>query len=282
MTEPISNFFDFTQQNKVYQIHYLDWGKAELPVVICAHGLTRNSRDFDYLARSISDQYRVVAIDFPGRGLSDWLEDKNSYAMPTYLEVVQSLLRELNIQSFNWLGTSMGGLIGIILAAQNSGQLKRLIINDVGPEIPTEAIGRINDYLSMAAEFDTKGDFESHIREIYAPFGSLTAEQWQHLANYSHRINSEGKLVSNYDPAIALAFKQTANVKADIWNFWQAITCPVYLLYGENSDILNPAIIAKMKRLQLKLKAKAIKNVGHAPALMDEEQIQLIHNWLND
>ncbi len=282
MINPDSRNINFIHQDKAYKIHYLDWGKLESPVVICAHGLTRNAHDFDFLARSIADQYRVIAIDFPGRGLSDWLDDKNNYIIPVYLEIVDSLLNELKLKSFNWLGTSMGGLIGIILAAQHSNELNRLIINDVGPEIPTQAITRISDYLSITQEFSTTAEFECHIREIYAPFGELTDQQWQHLTNYSHTINDEGKLVANFDPGIAVPFQQATNIKSDLWDLWQTITASVFLIHGENSDILIPSIVQKMKQLQPDLISQSIDNVGHAPALMDKEQIQIIKDWLND
>ena len=282
MTEPVSQFFTFLNQKQSCKIHYLDWGASNLPILICAHGLTRNARDFDFLARSISDQFRVIAIDFPGRGLSDWLDDKTNYSMPLYLNVIESLLNELDINSFNWLGTSMGGLIGIILATQKSNTLKRLIINDVGPEIPTSAVDRISDYLSTVDSFDSQKEFEGHIRQIYAPFGKLTDQQWRHLAEHSQRIDSKGKLASNYDPDIAIPFKQALSMKADLWGYWQAISTPVYLLHGINSDILNTAILAKMKQLQPGLKSRSIERVGHAPALMNESQIQLVRDWLND
>ena len=282
MTNPDSRHFNFTHQNKSYRIHYLDWGTAELQPVICAHGLTRNAHDFDFLAHSIIDQHKVIAIDFPGRGLSDWLDDKNSYIIPTYLGVIENLLDELKISSYNWLGTSMGGLIGIILATLHSNKLNHLIINDVGPEVPSDAAARISDYLSTIQEFETITEFEHHIRDIYAPFGKLTDQQWQHLAAHSHAVNKQGKFISNYDPDIAIPFQQTANQKADLWDLWQTISVPVYLIHGENSDILIPSIIKKMKDLQPDLKSRLIKNVGHAPALMNQEQIQTIKHWLND
>ena len=281
MTKPISRFFDFPLQDHHYRIHYLEWGKTEHPLLLCAHGLTRNAHDFDYLARVICKHHRVIAIDFPGRGQSDWFEDKSCYVMPTYLEIVQILLQQLGIQSFHWLGTSMGGLIGIILASQASNKMQRLLINDVGPQIPIQAVTRIQDYLSTFECFDHKTVFEHYIRRIYAPFGQLSDEHWQHLTDHGYRINENGKLCPNYDPGIAIPFQQSPQTPNDIWDLWQMISCPVYLLHGENSDILDTSIIAKMKQLQPGLITETIKNVGHAPALMDSKQIKLIQSWLS-
>ncbi len=282
MTKPDSQFFAFDHKGKSYRIHYLDWGKTESPVVICAHGLTRNTHDFDYLASAICDQFRVIAIDFPGRGSSDWLEDKNDYVIPTYLQVVSTLLQELSIRSFNWLGTSMGGLIGMILAAQNPQSFQRLIINDVGPEVPSAAANRIIDYLSKSEKFSNLEDFEQHVRQVYAPFGQLTDEQWRHLAKYSYQTDGDGKITSNYDPGIVVPFKTASNAKADLWPLFQSIKAPIYLIHGENSDILLPSILKKMKQLQPNLTSTMIKAVGHAPALMDKDQINIISNWLNN
>ena len=153
MKKPVSKYFCFEHKEIRSRVHYLDWGDPDCPVLFCAHGLTRNARDFDFLANELCEHYRVIAIDYPGRGLSEWLEDKNDYVIPTYVEVSLALFDELNISKVNWLGTSMGGLIGMIAAAFYPQRLNCLIINDVGPEIPQAAAKRITEYLSLPLTF---------------------------------------------------------------------------------------------------------------------------------
>lgn len=281
MNQPSSNYFNFQLNNKRYRIHYLDWGNCERHVLFCAHGLTRNGRDFDFLARVLSKEFRVIAVDYPGRGMSEWLDDKIDYTIPNYVEVSLALLDELKLSTVDWLGTSMGGLIGMCVAAFYPQRLNRLIINDVGPEIPEAAVKRINDYLSLSMEFKNLTDFEQHLRLIYAPFGELNDQQWKHLVTYSHYIDQYGKILANYDPGIVVPFKQNTSDDTDMWEIWKSISNRIYLLHGENSDILSPSIIEKMKQLQTGLISKSVKNTGHAPALMDKAQIELIEHCLS-
>ena len=280
MNQPVSKYLSFQHQDKSRRIHYLDWGNPDQPTVFCAHGLTRNGRDFDFLAHKLSEEYRIIAIDYPGRGLSEWLTDKNDYTIPTYVEVSLALLDELNLNKIHWLGTSMGGLIGMIVAAFHPHRFNSLIINDVGPEIPDAAVKRITDYLLESFKFKNLVDFEQHLRLIYAPFGNLNDQQWTHLTQYSHCINEKGDIVANYDPDIVIPFKQKSSVEADLWAIWKNITSRIYLLHGENSDILSLSIIKKMKQLQPGMMSTTIEHTGHAPALMSKAQIELIKNWL--
>ena len=280
MKQPSSNWFHFKLDGHTYRIHYLDWGAPDNPVLFCAHGLTRNGRDFDCLARDLCKGFRIITPDYPGRGDSDWLLNKTDYTVPTYVDVSLALLDNLKLDTVNWLGTSMGGLIGMIMAAFYPQRLERLIINDVGPEIPQAAVKRISEYLSTTLKFNTLEEFEQHIRLIYAPFGELSEDQWQHLVGYSHTVDDRGKFVSNYDPGIAMPFKQNTADHNDLWDIWKKITHRIFLLHGENSDILLPRIIEKMKQLQPGLISKSITATGHAPALMDKVQIELVEYWL--
>ena len=279
--QPQSKFVSLKKGKYSYKVHYLDWGNDNLPVLVCAHGLTRNSRDFDYLAKAICHQYRVIAIDYPGRGLSEWLENKNDYVIPFYVQLSVAFLDQLKLKSVNWLGTSMGGLIGIILTALNPDKVNRLLINDVGPEVPPAALQRIKDYLSATFLFENMTAFENHLRQIYQPFGQLKEQQWKHLAQYSCRLNSSGLICSNYDPGISVPFQNPTNEKTDLWEIWESINNAIYLLHGENSDILSLSMIEKMKQLQPGLQSRTIADVGHAPALMDTRQIRVINHWLN-
>ena len=224
MIEPRSNYYNFKLKTESCRIHYLDWGSVDQPVLFCAHGLTRNGRDFDYLARELCGEYRVIAVDYPGRNLSEWLQDKQGYIIPNYVEISLGLLNELDLNTVNWLGTSMGGLVGMIMGAYYPQRLNTLIINDVGPEIPSEAAQRITDYLSMDLQFNSVDEFEQHLRLIYAPFGELEDQHWQHLTKHSHFIDRSGKVRSNYDPGIVVPFKENPALDADLWDIWSADT----------------------------------------------------------
>lgn len=280
MNTPASRFFSFELNGQTCNIHYLEWGKPGKPVLVCAHGLTRNAHDFDYLANSLSDNWRVIAIDYPGRGHSDWLQDKSSYVIPIYAQVSQALFAHLCLDSVSWLGTSMGGLVGIVMAVLPGTPLNRLIINDVGPELAPVALKRISEYLALEFSFSDLDELEQYLRQIYAPFGNLSDPQWRHLAVHSHRMNKNGKLVFDYDPQISAPFRQTLDSEANLWPLWTSIKMPLYLIYGENSDILPGSIIEKMKQLQPGLDCCEIQGVGHAPALMDDEQIDQVRQWL--
>lgn len=280
MAQPYSNRIHVEISNRIYRLHYLDWGKPGNPVLFCAHGLTRNGHDFDFLARELSSEFRVIAPDYPGRGSSDWLIDKLDYSIPTYVNASLALMDELELDAVNWLGTSMGGLVGMGLAALHPQRLEHLIINDVGPEIPKAAVARITDYLSLSHDFEDPAEFEQHVRMIYAPFGPLSDEQWRHLARYSRRIDSAGRIVSNYDPDIVIPFRQNTTADSNLWDFWKNLTHRIFLLHGENSDILLPCIIEKMKQYQPDLVCRSISETGHAPALMDDAQIELVKRWL--
>ena len=159
-------------------------------------------------------------------------------------------------------------------------RLKALIINDVGPEIPAAAAQRITDYLSKDLQFNSLSEFEQHLRLIYAPFGDLEDQHWQHLTTHSHFIDGSGKIRSNYDPGIVVPFKENPALDTDLWEIWKQIQTRLYLLHGENSDILSSCVIEKMKQLQPGLISSTIMNTGHAPALMDNNQIELIKHWL--
>ncbi len=264
-------------------VAYQDWGHTNAQkTVVCVHGLTRNSNDFDYLSKVLSKHSRVLCIDVPGRGESAWLEDPADYSYPTYCYVVMDLIAHLELEKVDWVGTSMGGIIGMMIAAMPRNPITKMVINDVGPFLPKEALGRINGYLSMEFEFASIDDIESHLRHIHQPFGPLTDEQWKHMATHSTRQDDAGRWQLAYDPRISEPFRGMVDEDIAFWEVWDAIQCPTLLLRGETSDILLRETAEEMLTRGPQTHLHEFQGIGHAPALMDEEQISIINNWLHD
>lgn len=268
-----------------HQMAYVEWGAADNPsVLICVHGLTRNGRDFDFLAQALAADYRVICPDVVGRGKSDWLANKSLYVMPQYCADMVTLLARLNVETVDWLGTSMGGLIGMALAAQPGNPIRRLVLNDVGPVITAISLARIGDYLGKPPRFDSIEEAEAYVRKVSSPFGALTDAQWRHLTVHVVRETAEGKIEFVYDPGIAQAYRQAQLLSGgrdvELWSLFDAITCPTLLLRGEVSDLLTPATAQAMTQRGPHAKLIEISGVGHAPMLMDETQIAPVRNFL--
>jgi len=264
-----------------HRIAYTEWGDPANPrLLICVHGLTRNARDFDTLAQALADDYRVLCPDVAGRGRSDWLRNKADYNYPQYLQDMAVLIARSGAQQVDWLGTSMGGLIGMLLAAQPDTPIRRLVINDVGPFIPRAALERIAEYLGHAPHFDSLGAMEAYVRQIAAPFGPLTDTQWRHLTEYSARRTEQGDFVFRYDPGIAEPFKTLTGADVDLWPYWDQVHCPTLLLRGEDSDILRAKDAQVMTQRGPKAELIEFSGIGHAPMLMDEAQIHPVRDWL--
>ncbi|HEX5125335.1 MAG TPA: alpha/beta hydrolase [Rhodocyclaceae bacterium] len=260
---------------------YVEWGDPHNDrVLVCVHGLTRNARDFDFLAQALTDRYRVVCPDVVGRGHSDWLNVKTDYAIPLYAADMYALIAQLGIKSVDWVGTSMGGLIGIALASQPLSPIKRMVLNDVGPVIEGQSLARIGQYVGRAPEFATFADAEAYVRAVSASFGNLTDTQWKHITEHSLRQSDKG-FVMSYDPGIGDAFRLTP-VEADItlWPLYDAIKCPVLVMRGKESDLLKASTVEEMTRRGPHARAVEIAGVGHAPMLMDAEQIGIVKEFL--
>jgi len=276
-------FFSSLSALGFHKVAYTQWGlPSEKPNVVCVHGLTRNGRDFDPLASALGQNRHVYCPDVVGRGKSGWLADATLYNYPQYLTDMTMMLalatRDGHPQ-VDWVGTSMGGIIGMLLAAQANSPLRRLVINDVGPFIPMVALKRIADYVSMVVEFTDMDQLERHLRLIYAPFGITRDADWKNLTNNSFRTLANGKLALAHDPAIAKNFA-ALDKDVDFWPVYDAIQCPVLLIRGSQSDILTHETAEQMTRRGPKAKLVEIANVGHAPALMDSEQIKVIADFL--
>lgn len=268
-----------------HKVAYVEWGHADNPkVLVCVHGLTRNGRDFDFLAQALEADYRVICPDIVGRGKSDWLANKSLYVLPQYCADMVTLLAWLNVETVDWLGTSMGGLIGMTLAAQPGNPIRRLVLNDVGPVITGVSLARIGDYLGKPPRFDRIEEAEAYVRQVSAPFGPLTDTQWRHLTVHAVHEGKDGKIEFVYDPGIAQVYRQSQLLSGgkdvELWQLFDAITCPTLLLRGEKSDLLTAQTAQAMTQRGPHAKLIEVPDVGHAPTLMDEAQIAPVREFL--
>ncbi len=234
------------------RVSYADWGPRDASqVVICVHGLTRNCRDFDFLARRLAQRgLRIIVPDLPGRGRSEWASNPSDYATPLYLAATQAVIARSGAEAVDWIGTSLGGHIGMEMAALSGAPIRRLILNDF-------------------------------------PFGNLTDAQWRHLAEHSAVKSEEGDYRQHYDPGIGRAFAWPMMVDIALWNVWDRVACPVMVLRGEDSDLLHASTVREMQKRGIAGKAGLVRAVevrgcGHAPALMNDAQITVIEEFLAD
>ncbi len=260
---------------------YREWGAPDATrAVICVHGLTRNGRDFDTLAASLAGAgCRVVCPDVVGRGDSGWLADPAGYGFPQYLADMTLLLAHLEVEAVDWVGTSMGGLIGMMMAAQPGTLLRRLVLNDVGPFLPKAALEGIAGYVGHDPRFADLAAAEAYFRDIHSGFGALTDQEWRHLTETSV-VAAEGALRLRYDPGIGAGFRMRPVEDVDLWAVWDRITVPSLVLRGADSGLLLPETAAEMTRRGPRAELVEIADCGHAPALMDPDQVALVRDWL--
>jgi len=256
---------------------YLDHGTGG-PPVFCVHGLTRNSRDFDSVIARLAPHRRVLAVDVAGRGDSAWLSDKSHYSYPVYVAHMLALLDQLGLEQVDWIGTSMGGLIGMMVAAQAPTRIRRLVVNDIGPFIPKASLVRIAGYMATDHQWPTLEAAEQFFRKHSAPFGPLTDAQWRHLTETSVR-RRDGGFVPAYDPGMADAFKGVEPADVNLWALWAEIRQPILVLRGADSDLLlRPTALGMVARGDVTLREFA--GCGHAPALLADDQLDAIERWL--
>lgn len=265
-----------------HRLVYHEWkGPVGAPTAVCAHGLTRNGRDFDALAAALQRRYRVICPDIVGRGGSDWLTEPADYATPLYLADMAALIARLDTDEVVWIGTSMGGLIGMTLAAQAGTPIRRLVLNDIGGRVAAKGLRRIASYVGADATFANLAEFEIYQREIAATFGPLTDAQWDHLAKHGVRHRPDGRLECNYDHNIAVGFRGISD-DVDLWSIWDAVRCPTLLLRGAASDVLDHKDAVAMTARGPKARLVEFAGVGHAPALMSADQIAAIEGFLEE
>jgi len=263
-----------------HRVAYTDWGDPDdRAPVVCVHGLTRNARDFDALATALAASRRVVCPDVVGRGRSDWLADKAGYDYATYAADMAALLAHLDARDVDWVGTSMGGIIGMLLAASPHTPIRRLVLNDVGPHVPLAALERIGGYVGLDLAFDSFDEARAYLQTIQAGWGRLGDAEWQHLAEHGTRRDADGRWRLGHDPGIAAAFAKVGG-DVEMWPLWHAIRCPVLLLRGAQSDVLLAETVARMRAEGPPLTVVEWPEVGHAPSLMDPAQVATVVDWL--
>ncbi len=285
LTEPHLNHVQCLSARGLHRMAYWEWGDSANPrVLVCVHGLARQARDFDTLARALSADYRVVCPDVVGRGRSDWLADPAGYQIPAYVADMVTLLARLDAQTVHWVGTSMGGLIGLGLASLPQSPVERLVLNDVGPTIQFKALQRIGSYIGQPLRWNTVDEAAEYLLSISAGFGPHSREQWLALTRPMLKADGDG-FVLHYDPAIALPFKAiTPEIalagEAMTWAAFNAIRCPTLVLRGAESDVLARDTAQSMMQRGPKARLHEFAGVGHAPTLVADDQIAVVREFL--
>jgi len=256
------------------ELHYMEWGPGHFETVVAWHGLARTGRDMDDIAAHLARRYRVICPDTIGRGLSQWSRAPEAeYCFAHYGTLAAGLLDHLGLDHVRWLGTSMGGALGLRAAAGAlQGRITHLVLNDIGPQIATSAVERIRSYAGSPPAFDTVGELEAYFRTIYKPYGALTEAQWHRLAESSTR-----RLTPHYDPAMVLQFVHHPH-DYDQWDAWDRLAIPVLVLRGADSDLLEPAVAQQMTERGPRATLVTVPGCGHAPALNTAQHFA----WVED
>ena len=262
------------------EIHYTQWGAEHDEVVIAWHGLARTGRDMDPIAPVLAQRWRVICPDTLGRGLSQWSpEPQAEYCLAFYEKLAVSLLDQLGITDCLWLGTSMGGAIGLKAAAGSlRGRIRRLVLNDIGPQLADPAVQRIRSYAGNPPAFATMAELEGFFRTVYAPYGWLPDDQWRLLTETSARRLPDRRWTPHYDPAMVQQFIHHPQ-DYDQWTAWDSLDIPVLCLRGEHSDLLLPQTAEAMRTRGPRAVVATIPGCGHAPALNTEAQIGLVERF---
>jgi pimeloyl-ACP methyl ester carboxylesterase len=283
---PRQNHVQCLSPSGLHRIAYTEWGDPANPrVLVCVHGLTRSSRDFDRLAAALSDTYRVVCPDVVGRGLSSWLIDARGYGVAQYLADMVTLIARTGAETVDWFGTSMGGLIGMALGALPDAPIGRMLLNDVGPRIEPQALARIGEYVGRDERFPSLQAGIDHAALLAASFGPLTPEEWREINTpLLHEVEGEWRF--RYDPRIAEPIKsvtpeQTEQGEQFLWRALAAFKGPVLVVRGAQSDLLSRETVAKMVELGHDVSSVEIAGVGHAPAFLSADQIEVARRFFS-
>ena len=263
------------------EIHFMEWGAADAPALIAWHGLARTGRDMDAIAAHLAPRYRVICPDTLGRGLSQWSPDPQAeYCNAFYVRLAVSLVNQLGLEQFDWLGTSMGGAIGTLAAAGPlRGRMRRLVLNDNGPQLAEAAIQRIRGYAGNPPAFATVSELEAYFRTVYKPYGWLSDAQWRSLTETSTRRLPDGRMTPHYDPAMVMQFTHHDN-DYELWDAWDALELPVLCMRGETSDLLRPEVAEQMRRRGPGAVVVTVPGCGHAPALNTPEHFAIVERFL--
>ena len=279
-------YVECTSGDTTHRMAYHAWGNpANRKVLLCVHGLTRRGSDFKTLAEAMSKDYYVVCPDVVGRGDSDRLSNPMLYAVPQYVADIATLVKRLGVSQVDWLGTSMGGLIGMVYAAMPNSPIRRMLINDVGPKIEPEALKRLGSYVGQSFVFDDRADALNRLNEICATFGEHTPEEWE-IYNGPMLVQKDGKWIMHYDPDISVPFASVNPIMAKagemaMWHAFKQIHIPMLIVRGGTSDLLSAATVAQMCKVNPYARSIEIPNVGHAPAFVKPEQIALAKEFFS-
>ncbi len=291
MSEPRFKSVQCISPAGLHRVAYKEWGAADNPkVLVCVHGVTRVGDDFDDMAQALCDTWRVVCPDIVGRGRSDRLRDPAGYQVSQYVADMVTLIARVTAGADNedvaWFGTSMGGLIGMSLAAMENSPISRLVINDIGPALGGEALQRIGEYIGQDVRFPSFAAGADYIKVVSAPFGPHADAEWHKLASDVLRQDADGQWRRHYDLNLAQPFRsmtveRAAEDEAALWAAWDAITCPTLLVRGEESDLLSRATAQQMTTRGPRARLVEILGVGHAPTFVHADQIALARTFLN-
>lgn len=270
----------------LHSVAYKEWGEPQNPnVLVCVHGVTRISDDFDGLAQALGDHYRVVCPDIVGRGRSDWLRDPKYYQLPQYVSDMVTLVARLDVEKVDWFGTSMGGLIGMAVASLQNSPIRKLVLNDIGPGLNFPAISRIAGYIGQEIGFDSFDEAANYIRSISLGFGPHSDKEWNKIASDVLRKNQDGKWTRHYDLRLAVPFQSeteesTKRAEAALWAAYDAIQCPTMVVRGAESDLLTHDVAQQMTLRGPRAKLVELPGVGHAPTFMHDDQIAIAREFL--
>jgi pimeloyl-ACP methyl ester carboxylesterase len=262
------------------ELHFTEWGARHRETVIAWHGLARTGRDMDDVAEHLAQRYRVICPDTIGRGLSQWSPTpETEYCLAFYVKLAESLVNQLGIERMHWLGTSMGGAIGLCAAATSlRGRVRRLVLNDSGPQVADAALARIRGYAGSPAAFATVTELEHYFRNVYKPYGAMSDAQWRRLTETSTRRLPDGSVTPHYDPAMVMQFTHHDDDYL-LWNQWDTLDIPVLCLRGEASDLLLRDTAEQMRNRGPRAVVVEIAGCGHAPSLNTPEQFALVERF---
>lgn len=282
-----------------HDIAYTEWGNwsPQFPTIMCVHGLTRNGRDFDELAMYLSNKGRyVLCPDVVGRGESAWFHQAANYNFPQYISDMNALIARSHSHHIDWIGTSMGGIIGMMMAALPNSPIQKLVINDIGAQIPLQGLRRLAQYVGKEPVFKSFEEAKTYCKVNFADFGDLSEEQWNNFTQHTVIQKAPNLYALKVDPHIRTA-KSTSQwlhelvhhprkalegifYDVDLWDIWNQIRCPVLVIHGQRSDLLTTEIITKMQRTHPHVDVCEVDNAGHAPALLDQHIHETIYNWI--
>lgn len=280
MSEPTDHFYFGLSNEGFHRNYYRQWGDPDNDnIIICVHGVTRLSRDFDTLAEALSSEYRVICPDIVGRGYSDWFGNQQNYNFLQYCADMNALIAHINADKVHWIGTSMGGLIGMILSAMSQTPIQSLILNDVGPDLKRIELQRLGKYIGKAPTFNNQKELFDYYKETYQAYGRLPAKQWKNMALYSSFEEDYGYRI-HYDPKIGDAFRKSYSFyNFDLWRYWDEIDCPSLLIRGELSTFFTEKTAEKMCIRGEDVQFQRVKNIGHAPLLNSKSEINFIRKF---